>query len=155
MKQKITAVELRELYKYDPDTGNFSRNERVIGSLNPKGYMVHTIRGVAYRLHRLAWFYINGYWPEKGIDHINGIRSDNRISNLRECNQSENLQNQRKATARKHGLIGTIRRKRTRLWSSQITINKVKHHLGYFETEESAHQAYIEAKRKLHPFCQI
>lgn len=161
-KSIITAEELRILYSYDPIAGTLARRRseepdihgRPLGSINPRGYVMHTIKGVCYRVHRLAWLYMYGKWPTEGLDHINGIRSDNRIENLRECNQSQNLQNQRKAAGRT-GLIGAQFERRTGTWRAQITLNKVQTQLGRFNTEAEAHNAYVEAKRRLHPFGQL
>lgn len=160
----ITAEFLRSKYEYNADGGYFifktsspgCKKGRKVGHLNQRGYISISINKVRFQAHRLIWLYVNGAFPLKSLDHINGIRHDNRIENLRECSQSENLQNQRKHTARKSsGLIGAVKKKGTSLWSSQITLMKVKRHLGYFKTEEDAHAAYVKAKRELHPFGQL
>lgn len=152
----ITAEQIRERYTYSPDTGEFKakplKHARLyatsFGRISPSGYLVCTIGGRTYKMHRLAWLYVHGRFPEKGIDHINGIKTDNRICNLRECTQSENLQN-------RTDVKGAYRRKGSSRWTAQIGIQKKYITLGTFDTYELARQAYVEAKRKLHPFGQL
>jgi hypothetical protein len=90
---------LRALLDYDPDTGVFTwRNPRtywhkvgdVAGSVNGRGYRILGICGRYYAEHRLAWFYVHGAWPTHTIDHINRVRTDNRIANLRDVTMREN-----------------------------------------------------------------
>lgn len=154
MKQKITAELLRELYQYDTSTGVMSKDGEPLGSMSQKGYLQTRLKGVHYKLHRLVWLYVTGSEPDGVVDHINGIKTDNRFENLRVCSSGENLQNQRRPQGTNR-LIGACWHKASGLWQSQIKVNKKQHHLGYFKTEEEAHQAYVEAKRRLHPFGQL
>jgi len=95
--------------------------------------------------------------PENEIDHINGIRNDNRICNLREATKSENAQNQRKAPShnKSTGLIGASFDKRYKKFESKIHINGKSKFLGYFKTAIEAHNAYLTEKRLIHPFGTI
>lgn len=102
----ITQDRLRELLHYDPDTGIFTRLVStgwrgkvgdVAGYKNPDGYLVIMIDYKLYLAHRLAWLYTYGRFPEV-TDHINGVRDDNRIVNLREVTNWENAQNKKKHT---------------------------------------------------------
>ena len=90
---KLTQSRLKEVLAYDPYSGKFtwkvSLNTKIragsaAGCLSPEGYIRITIGGKKYKAHRLAWFYVYGYFPENQVVHLNGARSDNRISNLRE-----------------------------------------------------------------------
>lgn len=106
--------------------------------------------------HRLAWLLHYGSWPSRHIDHINGDRADNRIANLRECDDAENQQNLRAATAAsKSGLLGvttrTYRNGAVR-YAASIQVDGTKRYLGVYGTPEEAHSAYRAAKRQLHPF---
>lgn len=158
----ITAERLRALFKYDPEAGVFTRLTTCfrskagdhVGSVNQLGYLATRIDGRHYKVHRLAWLYVHGSMPTGVIDHINGDKLDNRIANLRDCTSGQNLQNQRRAQG-SNGLLGAHWHKATGTWQSQIKVNKKQKHLGYFDTPEDAHAAYIDAKRRLHPFGQL
>ena len=87
----LTTDRLKELLHYDQDTGVFTWNVRrsgktpagsVAGSYDAYGYIQIRISPFRYKAHRLAWFYVNSEWPKFCIDHINGVRDDNRISQL-------------------------------------------------------------------------
>lgn len=163
---ELTQERLKDVLHYCPETGVFtwkaslSRSIKIgniAGCDDHRGYLLVRIDGVLHKCHRLAWFYMYGVWPNYHIDHINGIRSDNRLCNIRNANVSENMQNQK--TARKDnkttGLLGSSFCKRDSNFRAQIQINKKNKHIGYFNTPEEAHQAYIEEKRKLHPFGML
>jgi hypothetical protein len=82
----LTQTELKKLFFIDPETGEcVRRNGRPTGSLSQKGYLRTTIGGREYRLHRLVWLWVHGEHPPEDmvIDHINGVKTDNRIANLR------------------------------------------------------------------------
>ena len=112
----LTAERLREVLDYGPDTGVFTwkirTNSRVkvgdvAGALRPDGYIQISIDGRLHRAHRLAWLYVTGESPPDQIDHINGVRDDNRIANLRLATSAENKQNLRRAKSRnKTGFLG-------------------------------------------------
>lgn len=163
----ITAPLLREILSYNPDTGNFtwkiSPTPNVAagtsaGSVEPNGYIRIRIFGRGYGAHRLAFLHVNGAWPSYLVDHIDGNQANNAISNLRDATASVNQQNRRVASAanKSNGLLGVSRAhtKRTR-WIAKIRVNKKAIHLGYFDTPEEAHAAYITAKRALHEGCTI
>lgn len=119
--------------------GNYKRWRIVI---NTKGYLAH----------RLAWLYVYGVWPKDQIDHIDGDALNNRIDNLREAAHSENSQNRNKQNNNKSGFMGVHWNKRADKWHAQIKHQGVRHHLGYFDTPEEAHAAYLKAKAELHTF---
>lgn len=146
----LDSKRLKELLDYNPKTGIFTwkqskyqpyRIGTVAGCKNKSGYIVINI-GKLYYAHRLAWLYVYEYWPESIIDHINMIKNDNRIENLRCVTISQNAQNRKTQ--------GFTKPKQTKKWSSSITVNRVRKHIGYFDTPELAHQAYIEAKKIFH-----
>jgi len=112
-----------------------------------------------HKAHRLAWVMVHGpvLGPDDQIDHINGIRHDNRLCNLRVVSNRENCQNQRSAPSHNFStkIIGTSFNKRLGRFESYIKHLGRKRHLGFWETAEEAHQAYITAKREIHPFGTI
>jgi len=176
MKAELSQEELKLLLHYDPDTGVFtwkarncidgnSRhikmwNTRYAGSIANskefKGYLILSIMGTSYKQHRLAFLYMTGRFPIDQIDHINGIKHDNRISNLREATNSENIQNQIRARSdSKTGILGVSWHKRLKKFAARININGTLKHLGYFNTPEAAQSVYIQAKKEYHPFSTL
>lgn len=166
--EKPTANEVRSLLSYDAASGIFTwkvspsnrvRVGGIAGAFNRHtGYTSISIRGKLHRAHRLAWLYETGEWPADQVDHINGDRSDNRIANLRVISASLNLQNQREARGnnKSSGLLGVSIGKNGRNWRTSIRTSLGKQqHIGYFDTKEAAHDAYVEAKRRLHSACTI
>lgn len=152
-------AELQRWLSYDPDTGQFTwlakatariKVGSIAGSLRTDGYRSITLLGTHYWEHRLAWFFVYGEWPTMHLDHINGTRDDNRIVNLREVTRSENAQNKRRARRdNSTGVLGvTIDYKKYR---AQIRVDGKSTHLGSFDTAEEASDAYLEAKRRMHP----
>jgi hypothetical protein len=170
----ITQEQLKSILSYDPATGIFTWLERPnkpgkgnsswntqkarsqAGNLEKDGYIRITIAKKHYPAHRLAWLYTYGEFPKIGLDHLNGIRNDNRICNLGEATPSENGQNQLRATkGNVAGYLGVSFKKQTGRFGACIRHDKKDTHLGYFDTAEEAHQAYINAKRVLHPFGHL
>ena len=160
VKTELTAARLRELLHFDPETGIFThrkaRQKVVVGSRagGPKtdGYRKHRICGLTVNEHRLAWLYVYGEWPKGQIDHINGIRDDNRIANLRDVTAQVNRQNMRLARGVTGFLGVSMHHKQFR---AEIGHNYKAIVLGTFSTAEEAHQAYLAAKRQLHEGCTI
>jgi len=158
----ITQARLKSLLHYDPETGVFTNIARrigivvgsVAGYLNCGGYRYIGVDRSYYAAHRLAWLYVHGAWPTNQIDHIDGNRSNNVLTNLREATHAENSQNQRKARAdSSSGFLGVSQvRKR---WYARIVVHRKLRHLGAFDTPEEAHLAYLKAKRELHSTCTI
>jgi hypothetical protein len=160
----VAAERLREVLSYDPESGRFewkrntSRKKlagRSAGGLQVcSGYQRLSVDGRRYFAHRLAWLYVNGVWPSGQIDHVNGHRSDNRISNLRDVTHAVNTQNQRAPrSTNRSGYLGTAFFEGR--WSAYIGIDGKSKYLGRYLTPEAAHAAYVEAKRQLHPGCTI
>lgn len=152
-----SADEVRDLLTYSPDSGVFSwarprgsaRAGKPAGT-DVDGYVSIVIRGSSYKAHRLAWLLHYGRWPTCDIDHINGVRSDNKISNLREATRRVNNQNRRAPNQNnKCGFLGVSRQGRR--YSANIGTNGVMRRIAWFDTPEEAHEAYLAAKRALHP----
>jgi len=93
---------------------------------------------------------VHGRWPAKYLDHINGIRNDNRLCNLREATQTENTRNQGKQKTNTSGLKGAGWHKGQKKWVAKIRIGTTDKWLGTFSSKEEAHAAYCEAAKKYH-----
>ena len=161
---EITQEKLKELFNYDPETGIFTRkiktsNRVKIGDIaswdNGNGYHRININGKQYYCHRLAWLYINGH-IEKNIDHINGLRNDNRIKNLRQSESYQNNQNLKICHKdNSSGFLGVSFDKTCNKFVSKIQIKGKSKTIGYFNTALEAHEKYLEEKRAIHEFCTI
>jgi hypothetical protein len=81
------------VFKWKKDRGLTVKKGEIAGRVNMYGYREITIDSVMYKEHRLAWFYVNTSWPVGVIDHINGIKDDNRFSNLRDVSKQINCHN--------------------------------------------------------------
>jgi hypothetical protein len=159
----ITQSRLKELLHYNEETGVFTRKTtrgpkaikgQIAGSENSFGYMTIGIDGKYYKSHRLAWLYVHGEFPSNDIDHINGIRSENMIRNLRVVTVGENMQNQKGPRSNnKTGVLGVC--EHSGRYVAQIQVNKKHIHIGMYSTAEEAHEAYLAEKRKIHPACTI
>jgi len=100
--------------------------------------------------HRVIWAMHTGKWPTNNIDHINGDPSDNRIENLREATQSQNLANSRMSVTNTSGYKGVYWHRPTQKWIAAIKRNSEKHYLGQFTCPKEAHAAYCKAAKELH-----
>lgn len=137
----ITQKELKDLLHYEPETGTFTwkstgrgRSERV-GYVHKKtGYDKVKINKKEYALHRLAWLYMKGYTPEYHIDHMNGVRDDNRWENLRHVTRVCNMQNQKVRADNTSGFPGVVWNKRDSKWYVQIQMNNRNVHLGIYDS---------------------
>ena len=153
----LTQDELKSLLMYDPASGVFTwvkgkRAGHVTGTTVSQGYVKITVSGKMYAAHRLAWLYIHGYWPPLQIDHINQIRSDNRIDNLRLATCAQNHQNRRRRTRSTSGFLGVTWHKRDRRWQAHIEINGAAKHLGLFVCLAKALRARKQAEQVYHPY---
>lgn len=117
-----------------------------MGSLKRTGYIEVTIKKKQYLAHRLVYIWHNGEIKDNlQIDHINRIRNDNRIENLRLVTHQENQWNNNLNKSKGYRYIKNID-----MYNARITVNRKNIHLGNFKTKEQAHQVYLEAKKKYH-----
>ena len=157
---EVTQDRLKLLYEYDPTTGIFiSRLYNKPVGFNHQGYRVvelwHEGKQRKFKLHQLAWLYVHGCWPKPMTDHINGIKTDNRIDNLREVTMSQNAQNRplyktTKSGLPRSGFKGVHWVKASSKWRASIGHNGKVTALGLFEDPEKAFFAYKQAAEKLH-----
>jgi hypothetical protein len=144
---------------YDPVTGEFrwkatrkngAQAGTIAGCLHRSGYMLISVSRIKFPSHRLAWLFHTGEWPKDHIDHINGGKSDNRICNLREATQSQNLFNSRKPICNTSGFKGVSWYERSNKYRALITVRGARHYLGLFDDPATAHEAYKSASIRLH-----
>jgi hypothetical protein len=145
---------LEYLCLYNPITGMVTwkiserkrRAGKAVGTLNAGGYLVCSIDGSLFYVHRIAWALATGSIDcELQIDHINGNRSDNRLGNLRLCDNAQNNWNKPGKTFK-----GAYLDKRDGRWDAKIRVRGREIHLGRFSTPELAHMAYCKAAAELH-----
>lgn len=167
MTEAPTQAYLRDCLDYSPESGKFTWKTRpdehfispdrarswntkfagkVAGSTDGRGYREIKINDRPLKAHRIAWILMNGVAPDQ-IDHINGNRSDNSISNLRDVTNAENDRNRAMSGANTSGVMGVSWRKSDRKWQAQIKIDGRTIHLGYFDDLEHAKAVRIKAER--------
>ena len=165
---------LRNILRYEPTTGKlywlprplamFNSNKQTAshnmniwnGMLANKeaftadsmGYRIGRIHNTPYKAHRVIWAIVYGQWPICDIDHINGIRNDNRIDNLREVVRSENMRNQRIRSDNTSGIVGVSWSNVSGKWMSQIKTADRNVYLGVYENKKDAIKARKEAEIK-------
>jgi hypothetical protein len=146
-------------FEYCPLTGEFTRkrNGKPTGRRTNQGYFVIVINSRLYFRHRLAWQWMYGDLDENTqIDHINRIRGDDRICNLRKATSRQNHFNKSPSKTNTSGYKGVCFELRKNRWKAQITINGKVTHLGYFFDPISASEAYVKAARRYQgEFCYV
>lgn len=156
--KNITQDYLMQILTYDAESGLFYWNKEtkkrlikgsVAGTLD-NGYVMIGIDRKQYRAHRLAWVYIYGYMPKEQIDHINGIKTDNRIENLRLATHGQNCANREIQSNNSSGYKGVCYIKSKSKWRARIGHNKQKIDIGFFDTAEEASIAYANKALQLH-----
>lgn len=155
-KQKfVNATDLKGLLSYDEQTGEFYwlvkrgrgiKPGDIAGSIAPIGYRLISVNGRFYYAHRLAWLYVFGEWPDGQIDHINGVRSDNRITNLRSVSNRENHKNTKLRSDNTSGVNGVYWSNVRSKWIAQIVDDEKVKFLGAFANLEDAAKARKKAE---------
>ena len=150
--KKLPDLEyLQSILDYDPYTGIFTWKVKLAskqyigdeaGTIDCKGYRILRIRKSNYKAHRIAYYYVTGHDPrDLQIDHKNRDKNDNRFHNLRIVSNSINQHNR--------GLTGVHFHKATQRYTACLSINKIRHYLGLFDTVFEALCAYYTAKNQL------
>ena len=157
-KQLPNLELLQEWLDYDSTTGIFiwkktgkgiSKKGKTAGTIQKNSYAVIRLQGNVYYQHRLAWKYF--YQEDPGnnyIDHINQIKHDNRIKNLRLVNMSENCHNKSIITTNTSGYPGVSWNEHAQKWSAAVTKNYKRNFLGYFDDPKTAHVVYLNFKNE-------
>ena len=169
-KNILDIETVRKLLAYDPESGQLTWRHRPVDmfpnariakiwntrfsgkttftAIDHGGYRYGTILYGKMRAHRVAWVIVHGEWPAADIDHINGVRTDNRIVNLRSVTRQENLQNTARRSDNTSGAVGVSWRNDTGKWYARIWANGEKINLGCFATIEAACAARKDAESR-------
>ena len=154
----ITQELLHDILNYDPSTGIFSRKKsfsnaskmgKPLGGNKPR-HKVIRINNKAYGAHRLAWLYVYGKWPNGYVDHINGDPTDNRISNLRDSTQSQNLCNSKLPVTNKTGVKGVSWDSERKQWFAKLNYRKKQYPLGRYDDFDVACQVVMQKRLEIH-----
>ena len=152
---------LKELLCYNPDTGVFVWNISPTNSIKAgdvAGYLKDDrsprieirIDYKLYKASRLAWLYMNGEWPKRLVDHIDGDSLNNKWNNLRLATHHQNSCNQKKRRDNTSGYKGVCWNENAGKWKARITRQGKELHLGYFSSKEEAYDAYCKAANQQH-----
>jgi hypothetical protein len=153
----ITQFDLQRILSYDPSTGVFTwinptsnrvRLNDVAGCLGDDGYLKIQLMGNRYKSHRLAWLYCHGEFPEFELDHIDGVRVNNQLSNLRLATSKQNKENVKLKITNTTGYRGIHWDKSRQKWLAHITHNRKFHNLGRFNDINDALKAVITARNQ-------
>lgn len=151
----ITAEQARELLEYSAETGIMtwkkgfvtttkpSRIGKVAGYKMKIGYRTIPVAGERYYAHRLAWLLHYGEWPSGEVDHINGVKDDNRLCNLRMATGPQNKANRPKQRNNTSGRKGVHWHKKARKWMVSVQVNGKQIYGGLFSDLEIAHAEYV------------
>lgn len=147
---------LKASISYDPATGLFTslisrgavKAGKTLGKPDAYGYIRLCFEGRDYKAHRLAWFYMTGEWPSSGVDHRDCDRTNNRWANLRIASQSQNSANAPLSKRNTSGFKGAHFDRSRGRWAAHICVQRKQKHLGYFDTAEDAHAAYVAAAKR-------
>ena len=155
----LTQEKVRNLLSYDAVSGEFTwlASGKKAGCKAHDSYVVIQIDKRQYRAHQLAWLHVHGEFLTRQIDHVNRIRDDNRIVNLRKVTLSQNSQNQVLTRKNTSGYRGVCWDKDRNMWRADICIARKRKFLGHYETKEIAAKAYSKAAAALHthnPFAE-
>ena len=159
-----TIEQIRQVLAYNPDTGDMTwlsrdaslfegakRSPVIMAKIwnatwagKPAlanialGYRRGAVFGINFQAHRVAWAIFHGEWPKGEIDHIDGDRSNNRISNLRDTSRAENGRNLRMRSSNTSGYVGVTKEHGCKSWRAQVVLNGQCFYVGAFPTPEEA-----------------
>lgn len=153
----VTQELVRSLFRYNPKNGELIRLTDVGGAkvgdvggcLDNTGYILTSVNGKVYQNHRLVFIYFYGCIQDQ-VDHINGIRSDNRIENLRAATHRENIRNSGMQKNNTSGVKGVCWSKKNKRWIAKITTDGERVHLGSFTDLDEAAKVVKEKREELH-----
>jgi hypothetical protein len=145
--EKALLEKLKAEYVYDDYFGLLFEKDSLkdMSYLTTRGYRRIYVAGQPYLLHRLIFFYHNGFFP-KVVDHIDGDLYNNRIENLQGCDQQVNIEKAKIFKTNKTGFKGVSYHKAAGKYESYFWKNYKKIYCGLYDTAEEAHKARLERK---------
>jgi hypothetical protein len=157
--KELTVDRLRELLDYNPETGEFvwkvgrkgtKGKGSIAGNINKDtGYIHIGIDGKRYKAHRLAWYHHFGEWPRLEISHLDNVKVNNSITNLKDTNHSDNKHNDSAVRSDKTSELPRGVYPSGKGFKAQISLNGKEEYLGTFQTIAEASQAYISRKQEI------
>lgn len=153
---KLTQSQLKEHLHYSPETGAFTRlvSTRldkigaVVGRTATNGYVIVSLLGWSHSAHRLAFLYMEGYFPEGLVDHKDRVKTNNKWDNLREASNSCNARNSNLSSTNTSGVLGVCWISERKKWSAHIKAEGKPQYLGRFTNKDNAVLARYKAEVK-------
>lgn len=142
----LTAARARELYRYDAASGILYRRHATrekVGKAKSNGYLVVGVDGKNYQAHRVIWLIVHGKWPDGDIDHLNRIKTDNRLENLRDVSHKVNARN--RPAEKRLQVVGPV--PRDGKWFVVLPHYKGAEDVGPFESHAEAHDHFAKKIR--------
>lgn len=156
----LTYEQVESLLVYEPETGKLFWRPRPLGLFKTKrhcnvwnalyagkeaftscdnvGYRQGSLFKIKFRAHRVCWILAHGEWPKYEIDHIDGVKTNNSIRNLRDVPRSQNMKNKVVSRNNTSGLSGVTWDKKANNWVATIGINRSRKHIGSFKSRDDA-----------------
>lgn len=154
---ELTKDAVLTVFEYHAESGVFMRRKShgaclagvPAGAINKKGYRQISVNNKLYYAHRLVWLVETGEFPIGVLDHINRIKDDNRIANLREVSHKQNMENTGTYAHNTSGYKGVFWDLQAKKWQARVNHNGKQIFAGRFDNVYDAHQAYIRKVAQL------
>ena len=162
--EQLTVEKARSLFFYDGSTGELRwriasgciKAGSLVKSKDSKGYLMVCVNKHHYKAHRIIWLMEKGSWPPGQIDHMNGMKSDNRLCNLRLATQKQNSANTGIRSSNKSGFKGVHYHRQSGKWQASICFDGKLQYLGLYDTALEASIVYArELNTKHGEFARI
>jgi len=152
----LTIGQVKSQLSYNPQTGVITRIAsrrpdfigKKVGSINRQGYLMVWMFGSNHCAHRFAWLLHYGEFPAGDIDHINQLKTDNRIENLRSVSREENARNCPMRSDNKSGKVGVFYYARDGVWVAKISHGGKQITIGHYKAKDDAVSARIDAEKR-------
>jgi hypothetical protein len=159
MRLQIDVKKLREVFCYDPETGVLTnrvsrkgggKKGAISGCSRHDGYLIVRVENKLLLGHRVIWALHYGQWPDCDIDHVNQDKSDNRITNLRLSNKSNNSLNRGRRADNKSGVKNVSWNKPCGKWDVRMKVNGIQKCFGLFDSLDEAREVATKGRMEMH-----